>query len=440
MVKAGLEPKHWLSIFKAQLGVRTLQALQHLGSESYTDLKQFAQNPWEKRALRKLLGLEDEEMAMKSLRKNQKRMLQQREERAQQLLKDLMNLQKQGKTYQDKKVRQLMDSVQEALQVPEGSWIVKDSSLEALLTSLIRNIHQLGSELKASRDLSDVELLQHASGGRALQGVLVSRNPGDQWEIRENLLSVPSDAQLNAPLLCQDVVIEQFSSKLQEDQFTRSMDRLGYSATACAKVGTGAQMNASYSKRERMYYSTIKYLFVPMASFHFKASQLQLSADALRDLQGIEAFSGTQMTLQQHCEHFFRKYGSHAYKGQLHFGGIYWLKFFSYDFHESDLAEVKRLQSQAISASASYSCGFDATVKIKGDFSEALMSKTSVGVTKKGGPQTTSNIPLWKSGLVASNSTWSVIDCGSNTVPVWEIVEVCLYIGTETITLLKMCL
>ena len=210
MVKAGLEPKHWLSIFKAQLGVRTLQALQHLGSESYTDLKQFAQNPWEKRALRKLLGLEDEEMAMKSLRKNQKRMLQQREERAQQLLKDLMNLQKQGKTYQDKKVRQLMDSVQEALQVPEGSWIVKDSSLEALLTSLIRNIHQLGSELKASRDLSDVELLQHASGGRALQGVLVSRNPGDQWEIRENLLSVPSDAQLNAPLLCQDVVIEQF--------------------------------------------------------------------------------------------------------------------------------------------------------------------------------------------------------------------------------------
>ena len=337
LVKAGLEPKHWLSIFKAQLGVRTLQGLQHLGSESYTDLKQFAQNPWEKRALRKLLGLEDEEMAMKSLRKNQKRMLQQREERAQQLLKDLMNLQKQGKTYQDKKVRQLMDSVQEALQVPEGSWIVKDSSLEALLTSLIRNIHQLGSELKASRDLSDVELLQHASGGRALQGVLVSRNPGDQWEIRENLLSVPSDAQLNAPLLCQDAVIEQFSSKLQEDQFTRSMDRLGYSATACAKVGTGAQMSASYSKRERMYYSTIKYLFVPMASFHFKASQLQLSADALRDLQGIEAFSGTQMTLQQHCEHFFHKYGSHVYKGQLHFGGIYWLKFFSYDFHESDL-------------------------------------------------------------------------------------------------------
>lgn len=204
------------------------------------------------------------------------------------------------------------------------------------------------------------------------------------------------------------------------------MDRLGYSATACA------HMSASYSKKERMrkhhqtglYYSTIKYLFVPMASFHFKSSQLQLSADALRDLKAIEAFSGTQMSLQQRCEHFFCKYGSHASKGQLHFGGIYLLKCYSYGFQESDMTEVKQLQSQAISGSASLSYGFGAQVNIKGNFSEFLMSNTAVEMTKKGGPQTTSNIPLWKNGLVASNSTWNVIDCGSNTVPVWEIIQV----------------
>ena len=93
--------------------------------------------------------------------------------------------------------------------------------------------------------------------------------------------------------------------------------------------------------------------------------------------------------------------------------------------------ELKRLQNQIVSASAGFSFDyFGASLKvgvpnlIEGDFGEALMSKTTVEVTKKGGPQTTSNIPLWKCGLVASNPTWNVIDCGSNTVPVWEIIRV----------------
>ena len=48
--------------------------------------------------------------------------------------------------------------------------------------------------------------------------------------------------------------------------------------------------------------ATIKYSFMPMASFHFKDSQLQLSADALRDLQAIERFHGSLTALQKQCE------------------------------------------------------------------------------------------------------------------------------------------
>ena len=95
---------------------------------------------------------------------------------------------------------------------------------------------------------------------------------------------------------------------------------------------------------------------------------------------------------------------------------------------------MKRLQSQAVSASVGLSCGEFVTsvegnvlklkTKLQGNFSEALISKTTVEVTKMGGPQAASNMSQWKSGLVASDSTWNVIDRGNITVPVWEIIQV----------------
>ena len=90
--EAGLEPMHWLSIFNTQLGVRTPQGLQHIGSESYADLERFAHSSREKKALRKLLGIEDEETAMKLLRQKQKEKLHQREERSLQMFSELEDL------------------------------------------------------------------------------------------------------------------------------------------------------------------------------------------------------------------------------------------------------------------------------------------------------------------------------------------------------------
>ena len=444
LVDAGLEPTRWLPIFKTQLGVRTPRGLQYIGSESYANLKRFAGKAWERKALRKILRMECEDISMKLLREKQKERLQQREKKLQQMLEELKG-HKKCKQYHDTNTSQLMDGVLEALQVPESSLVSKYNSLEVLIDGLKASIDQLHGELKKSMDLSDVDILKHASGGRALQGVLVSKNLEDQFEIRENLLSAPQDAQLCAPFLCQDDKIEKFSSQYQENQFTMSMDRLGYSSTASAKagfLGFGAQMCTSHSKstkegkyhQKKIYYSTIQYFFIPMASFYFKGSQLKLSTHALRDLQAIEAYSGTQTALQEQCEQFFHKYGSHASKGHLHFGGICWLKCSTSGFHKSDLAEVQKLQSQLLSELVGVSYGsFEVSVEVnismlkenfKGDFSEALMCKTTLQVEKKGGPPKVSNIPLWKSGLVASNSTWNVIDCGSNTVPVWEIIQV----------------
>ena len=446
LTEAGLEPPQWLSILKRQLGVRTPQGLQHIGSESYAELQQFASKPWEKKALRKLLGMENEAIDMKSVRKKQNEKLQQRRNQYQQKLEELKNYQKQGKDYHDRNVKQLIDGVQEALQIPEGIMILSCNSLENLIQIFKTDIDKLNEELNANRDQSEVEVLKHASGGRALQGTLVSRNLEDWLETREKLLSVPQDAQFRAPFLCRDDKVEEFSSQYQEDQFTKSMDRLGYGATPSAMpgfLGFGAQKRAPYTRtteKERMgkhhqkerYCSTIKYSFMPMASFHFKDSQLQLSADALRDLQTIEHFQGPQTALQEQCETFFHKYGSHANKGHFHYGGIYWLKSSSHGFLEPEISEVKKLQKQVVVRFSH--AGFGGSVEsnvsklisadFQSDLSETLMSKTTVNVTLKGGPQAAFSIPLWKIGLVMCNTTWSVIDCGSNIVPVWEIIQV----------------
>ena len=62
---AGLERSaHWS---KTPLGVRTLQGLQHIESESYADLKSIAHTSWEKKTHRKIFEMENEETAIKSL-------------------------------------------------------------------------------------------------------------------------------------------------------------------------------------------------------------------------------------------------------------------------------------------------------------------------------------------------------------------------------------
>ena len=62
---AGLErTAHWS---RTPLGVRTLQGLQHIESESYADLESIAHKSWEKKTHRKIFEMENEETAIKSL-------------------------------------------------------------------------------------------------------------------------------------------------------------------------------------------------------------------------------------------------------------------------------------------------------------------------------------------------------------------------------------
>ena len=387
----GLEPEHWLPILRRQLGVTSRQALSDIGSESYVDLQRFAQKPQDKKALRQFLGIKDESEGttfMKSNRIKQLEKFQNRHERAKDMLQRLKDQQKEEKNHNDSSVKIAENGIREALQIPMCSWIPHDTFLEMVIGNLETYVSGVNDILKTG-ELPDVSVVQNASGGLALQGILLSSNLEDQLKNREQLLQAPEEIDLMMPILLQCDEVKVFSCKSEEDRFISSIDTLGYSVTSSAARGFWAfssEVSSTYtpydisgnnSHSQKEHYSSIKFTFVPLASCYFDASYLLLSDGAIKELKIIEnLITSTKLdsaAVHEQCIQFFHKYGSHANKGYLHFGG---------KIHQS------------------------------------FPAKASQGARER------LSLPMWKSGLVASNSTWSLIDRGTQTVPVWEIIQV----------------
>ena len=438
--RADLDPKHWLPVFKKRIGVTSTQGLKYIGSESYANLEQFAQKPLERIALQNLLGMESKETSLNC--KKQKETNQKRHENSQQMLQQLKELNEEGKDRNDSTVQQIENEICEALQIPTDSWIPQDEALQMVIGHLDTFIDQMDRTL-ATSDISDTLVVQNASGGHALQGIFLNRDLKEQLKSCAQLLKVPEGIRLVEPSLSQSELVKDFSSKSEEDRFTKSMDRLGYSATVAAKQGfwsfeCSKVVSSAFSNSQEKatiddypYSSRVKYSFVPLASCYFSSSQLQLSKEAVKYLRiRIERLimsNQPETSVQEKCKEFIRIYGSHATKGPLHFGAIRWHKSFNQGYPESLKSTVKECQINALRVKARLgirtSCFLDRKTDFQGTYSDSL---TSVTYVEEGGHPEGSSL-LWKASLVASNSTWSLIDRGTDTVPVWEIIQVQLH-------------
>jgi hypothetical protein len=446
--KAGLEPSYWSAVFAKQLGVTTTQALEHVGGEEYPNVQRFARHPWEKKALRKFLKMDDEASDFQVQRKQRRDKLKKRQAESKELLQELKSLEKEGKGRHDQEVQQVENGIRERFQISSESWLSEDASLSHVISKLKECHDRIDGELKTREEVSDVSVIQDASAGLALQGILLTKNLKDQLKIRHFLLKVPGDIKLMGPSHSQHDKIKQFTSEQEDVDFTQTVDRLGYSVSASAKAGFWGfsfEASSSYSQsseeeqkskhhEQELYSSTVKHSVMPLAACYFSDSQLQLSDDAIRHLQSIEKLvDSSSSSFQAECEKFFHKFGSHANQGTLHFGGTYQWKSYSRGFKKSDTTTVQQLQSEALTLQVGMSygsfAGASAAVstsslhgKFQGKYSKTMMSQTFLEVTKTGGPQEVSGLPEWKNGLVASNSTWSLIDRGTTLVPVWDII------------------
>ena len=437
--EVGLDITRWSHAFKTQLGVKSPQALQHVGDESYQLLAQFAEQPWEKKALRKLLGIET---VFQTQREKQRAKLEKRQTESVQLLEALKLLEKEGKDRQDNTVKSIEGRIRERLQISEEVWLKEDITLKQAIAQI--------EAMLSGDDVSELSVIERASGGLALQGILITTDPNMAAESRQHLLKVPKDICLDGPLHSPYENKQQFSCKRKEDEFSKRFKGLGYSASASAKAGFWGvtfEPSAGYSKNtekettgehhhEETYCSMVKYFVMPMASCSFKDHQLQLSEAALTKLQKINQIlvSDATKSIQKECEAFFQKFGSHACIGPLHFGGRYTWKSYSSGFKESDKSTIQELQREAITvqvgmsyggvAGASASTGVSSmTGNFEGEYSMALTSQTFIEVTVTGGPPEVTGLLNWKNRLIASNRTWHLIDRGTHGVPVWEIIE-----------------
>ena len=475
--EVGLDVTYWSEVFRNQLDVKSPQALQHVGDESYQILAKFVNQPWEKKALCKLLKMESVESSFKMQNEKQRMEVEERqvesvqllealekegkdhhdnvakgkvEERqaeSAQLLEALKILEKEGKDRHDNIVKGILGKIRERLQIPEEVWLKEDTTLSQAIAQMEAMLGDTSGALKTRGDLSDLSVIERASGGLALRGVLITTNPNDATELRQPLLKIPKDIHLDSPFDSQHEKIQQFSSKRKEDEFSKRFKGLGYSASASAKAGFWGvtfEASAGYSKNteketteehhhEETYCSVVKYSVMPMASCSFKDHQLQFSEAALTHLQRIdrELETNAAKSIQTDCEDFFQKFGSHACIGPLHFGGTFTWKCYSSGFKESERSTVQELQSEAIAIQVSMSYGSMASAtsvpsikgKFTGKYPMALISKTFMEVTINGGPPHVTGLLDWKKKLVASNVTWQLIDRGTQGVAVWDIIK-----------------
>ncbi|XP_068963943.1 interferon-induced very large GTPase 1-like [Petaurus breviceps papuanus] len=449
----GLDTQYWVPKLQEYLGVTSTQALQLQQEREILALKSQAKYPWEKPALEKFLKLSSGQ-GSEQMEEKLWVTLKDRQEWAQSVLKELREMQAEGKSRQEGIVVEKEEELRQAMEIPPKYWLLPEKPLMEVIENMERHLTLVEGTLSHRENLSDRELLKRVSGGLALQGIYQTNNPADVLGKREELLSLPENFFLLSPAQGTRMETMEFLSSHEESMFTESMEKLGFSVSFLAKGGgwgfnleTSTNATRSSDSREvhkshseHMYSCTTKFCYIPLASCHFSQDQLHLSRSALQELKQLEQLlghsNGAETHLKHRCEAFFQRFGSHVNQGPLHLGGVFCWKAVAEGFRSEELQDVRQQASEALDVyiGGSYS-GFGvkaaATVSASNSKSQMASHNTSssnmlarfqMSVYQTGGPPEVDSLPQWKAGLVASNQTWCVIDRGYQLVPVWDII------------------
>ncbi|XP_063797143.1 interferon-induced very large GTPase 1-like isoform X2 [Pseudophryne corroboree] len=399
LTEAGLDPEKWCRVLEEELGIVTIRTLQYVTTEDFSLLEDFITYPWERRALHRLFNIADSSV-----------------------------------------------QIVEAQAKPRLSQKNKNE-----LTSKIPTQLNMRSIRKSRQDdhLCDADIIACASGGLALEGIFQTKNIEDVLKKREPLLCVPEGFKLvqsqQKPLLQQ----KEFTSHEEESKFQRLVEKIGLSLNSSISIGFkgfGVNSSIGYGKSKesdkvrkesskQTYVCTTRYNYIPLASCYFTKDQLRLSQAALNALKHLEKFfdiTSNKHLLAAGCAEFFQRFGSHANLGPLHFGGIYWWKASMQGIVTSQVQEAKQMTSDALNVymGVSYAgSGGDIDLSTTNTQSSVDRSKLATfqkniqfSVAKTGGPPEADSLSHWKSGLVSSSKTWSVIDRGFQLIPIWKII------------------
>ncbi|XP_007527873.2 interferon-induced very large GTPase 1-like [Erinaceus europaeus] len=448
----GLAVEYWLPKLQEHLGVTCAEAIQYLGKKDLQKLKTQAQYPWEEKALEKLLK-QSHLSTLSPLKESPMEMIKKAQKKAEKFLQKLRSQLSEGRNREEESVRGNEAELRQAMDIPKDYWPSPEKSLKEVTEIMQRPLKFMEDTLSQRQNLPDKELIRLASGGLALQGIFKTSSQKSLLEKREELLRVPEKFSFFGPEQGTQMETKEFTSSQQKSIFTKTIEKLGFSAIAGTKGGGwGCSLEAGMdrskhsesseigqSHAQHSYYCATTLCYVPVVSCHFLADQLQLSNAALQKLKQIEELiseTSDADSVKYSIEDFFQRFGSHANQGPLHLGGIYWWKAISEGFQSEQLEEVKQISAEALDSyiKGSYTglgINVAAEVDVSNSQSEAYshsfhlinhQTKVQLSAAQTGGPPEASDILQWKAGLVASNKTWCVIDQELQLVPVWDII------------------
>ncbi|XP_063797142.1 interferon-induced very large GTPase 1-like isoform X1 [Pseudophryne corroboree] len=449
LTETGLNPEKWRQVLLEKLGIRNIQSLQYIKAEDCSILEDNIRYPWEKRALHKLFNIPDSSVQIAEAQEKRCQSLKNKTEQAAKILMTLKELSSEGKSRQDEIVKHSEEEMWKALEIPTECSAPSEKPLVDLVDYFENQIKLREESYLKRENLCEEDLIKYASGGLALEGIFQTKSIEDVFRKYEPLLCVSEGFNLVGPEQKPVLQEKEFTSHEEESKFQKCVEKIGLSLNSSISIGfMGFGLNISIGSRnssesykfrkessEQTYVCTIRYNYIPLASCYFTTNQLRLSQAALNALKDIETLidiNTNEQILAARCAEFFQKFGSHANLGPIHFGGIYWWKASMQGISTSQLQEAKQMTSEALNVYMGVSyAGSGGDIGLSKTNTQGIVNRPKIStfqkniqlsVTKTGGPPEADSLSHWKSGLVCSSKTWSVIDRGFQLIPIWKII------------------
>ncbi|CAN0418432.1 unnamed protein product [Lampetra fluviatilis] len=448
----GLNTTFWIPKLRDILDITNVQALQYFGPEEFEIIEPHCRRSWEKRALCKLVEMSGKAVFLKQS----------------QQCEPIGNKQKQ-----DAPTKQHPEQIHQKRLIHSGEANVETETEQQMKlkgakeTPLCDGSHSndMANTSLNQLDLADIStlrgtishlsLLQNASKGLALDGVYRTGKIKDMLKKRGKLLNIPMSFDLAGPVHQLMIKKQEFSSSEEEKIFETAVEIMGFNTITTEEgflQALNEEINSRHSKalhnekkqQENLTDTCIhsaKYLYLPLASGSLDFNQLKLSDEALEELLSVENTLKTAKdsfkthVLRNRLRSFFENFGSHAYTGPVHFGGIFKWKASSEGISSDEEKEERNMLSEAVerySTSAYNSSGSaggvsmmasEFTTEYSEKYNAPLLSKVTFSVGTIGGSPGICSLQQWKSDIVSNTKTWSVIDLGTSLVPVWDIVK-----------------
>ncbi|XP_068115981.1 interferon-induced very large GTPase 1-like [Hyperolius riggenbachi] len=443
--ESGLDPKLWLPIIEEELGIKNVQSLENIQPEDFAKIEKQIQHPWEKRALRKLFNLCDCSEDIAEVQTKRNLLMKGKNKQAFNKLEHPEALHLKGKTQQDEDVQQHEREMWKAQEIHPICLQPQEKPNGDLIEYLEKDVILKNESFSKRENLTYAGVICYASEGLALEGIFQTKNMEDEVVKREPVLCIPSDIRLAGPEQSSVVQQEEFLSPTEECDFQKTAKNQGLNLHGLVfdhflvpgLKGSSAHSNSSECEHacQHNYVCATRYNYIPLASCYLRRDQLRLSQSALSALKDIDKaifVHANEENLARKCTDFFHRFGSHVNSGPIHFGGLFWMKVSMKVDDFNQIKKAKKATSDALHHYMGTSCAafredsdFLLTAPESVDFSKTskFQEDIQVSIAKTEGPSKAASFLQWKSGLVTSNKTWSVIHRGSQLVPIWTVIK-----------------